>query len=149
MVGSGLRGLFVCLHVGQLLAHRAQVSRPHGARGPLIAGIRSPAGVKGRLGHSPGERGRLAIRQPPGKSPAQAPGPQVFRAYTVSEELGELMGSVAHGKSRGPLGGRVGFRFPDRCLGTLCKWSDSSRVVHVTRGRLVVGEHECACAAHL
>ena len=111
MVGSGLRCLFVCLHVGQLLAHRDQVSRPHVARGPLIAGIRSPAGVKGRLGHSPGERGRLAIRQPPGKSPAQAPVPQVFPAHTVSEELGELLGSVAHGKSRGPLGGGVGFRF--------------------------------------
>ena len=41
----------------------------------------------------------------------------------------------------------MGFRFPDRCLGTLCKWSDSSRVGQVTRGRLVVGEPECACAA--
>ena len=90
MVGSGLRCLFVCLHVGQLLAHRDQVSRPHVARGPLIAGIRSPAGVKGWFGHSPGERGRLAIRQPPGKSPAQAPGPQDFPAHIVSEELGEL-----------------------------------------------------------
>ena len=108
MVGSGLRCLFVCLHVGQLLAHRAQVSLPHVARGPLMAGIRSPAGVKGRLGHSPGESGRLAIIQPPGKSPAEAPGPQVFPAHTVSEELGELLGSVAHGKSRGPLGGREG-----------------------------------------
>ena len=109
MVGSGLRCLFVCLHVGQLLAHQAQVSRPHVARGPLMAGIRSPAGVKGRLGHSPGERGRLAIRQPPGKYPAEAPGPQVFPAHSVSEERGELLGSVAHGKSRGPLSGREGF----------------------------------------
>ena len=109
MVGSGLRCLFVCLHVGQLLAHRAQVSRHHVARGPLMAGIRSPAGVKGQLGHSPGERGLLAIRPPPGKSPAQAPGPQVFPVHTVSEELGELLGSVAQGKSRGPLCGREGF----------------------------------------
>ena len=97
MVGLGQRGLLVCLHVGQLLAHRAQVSQPHGARGTLIAGIRSPAGVKGRLGHSPGKRGRLALRHPPGKSPAQAPGPQVFPAHTVSEEMGELLGGVAHG----------------------------------------------------
>ena len=110
MVGSGLRCLFVCLHVGQLLAHRAQVSRPHVARGPLMAGIRSPGGVKVRLGHSPIERGRLAIRQPPGKSPAQAPGPQVFPVHTVSEELGELLGSVVHGKAHGPLDGREGFR---------------------------------------
>ena len=99
----------VCLPPCRPVAgNRAQVSRPHVARGPLMAGIRSPAGVKGRLGHSPGESGRLAIIQPPGKSPAQAPGPQVFPAHTVSEELGELLGSVAHGKSRGPLGGREG-----------------------------------------
>ena len=108
VVGMGRRGLGVCLQVRQVLAHRAQVSQPHGATGPLIAGIRSPSGVKGRLGHSPGERGRLALRQPPGKSPAQAPDPQVFPAHTVSEELGELLGSVAHGKSRGSLGGREG-----------------------------------------
>ena len=35
---------------------------------------------------------------------------------------------------------------PDRSLGTLCKWSDSSRVGNVTRGRLVDGGTECACA---
>ena len=147
MVGSGRRGLQVCLHVSQLLTHPAQVSRPHGVGGPLIAGIRCGGRVKGRRGHSPGERGPLALREPRGKSPTQAPGPQVFPAHTVCEELGELLGSVAHGESRGPLGGRVGFRFPDRCLGTLCKWSDRSRVGQVTRGRLVVGEPECACAA--
>ena len=78
MVGSGLRGLFVCLHVGQLLAHRAQVSRHHVARGPLMAGIRSPAGVKGRLGHSPGERGRLVIRHPLENPPPRPPFPKSF-----------------------------------------------------------------------
>ena len=77
-----------------------------------MAGIRSPAGVKGRLGHSPGESGRLAIIQPPGKSPAQAPGPQVFPAHTVCEELGELLGSVVHGKTLDPQDGREGFCFP-------------------------------------
>ena len=106
-------------------------------------------GVKERRGHSPGEGGRLALREPLGKSTAQAPGTQVFPAHTVSEELGELLGSVDPGKSCGPLGGRVGFSFPDRCLGTLYKWSDSSRVVHVTRGRLVVGEHDGACEAQV
>ena len=111
VVGSGRRGLQVCLHVSQLLAHPAQVSRPHGVGGPLIAGIRCGARVKGWRGHSPGQRGRLALREPLGKSPTQAPGPQVFPAHTVCEELGELLGSVAHGKSRGPLGGGVGFRF--------------------------------------
>ena len=78
MVGSGRRGLLVCLHVAQLLAHRAQVSQPHGARVPLITGMRSPAGVKGRLGHSLGERGHLALRQPHGTSPAQPPVPKSF-----------------------------------------------------------------------
>ena len=86
-----------------------------------MARCRCPAGVKGRRGHSPGERGRLALREPLGKSPTQAPAPQVVPAHTVSEQLGELQGWVAQGKSCGPLGGRVGFRFPDRCLGTLCK----------------------------
>ena len=111
MVGSGQRGLLVCLHVGQLLAHPAQVSQPHEVGGPLIAGIRCRAGVKGMRGHSPGERGRLALREPLGKFPAQAAGPQVFPAHTVSEGLGELQGCVAWGKSRGPLGGRESFCF--------------------------------------
>ena len=97
MAGSGRRGLQVCLHVSQLLAHPAQVSRPHGVGGPLIAGIRFGGRVKARRGHSPGERGPLALREPRGKSPTQAPGPQVFPAHTVCEELGELLGSVAHG----------------------------------------------------
>ena len=141
VVGSGRRCPLVCLHVGQLLAHPAQVSQPHGVGGPLIVGIRCPTRVKGRRGHSPGERGRLALREPLGKSPAQAPGPQVFPVHTVSEELGDLLGSVAHGKWLGPLCGRVGFLFPDRCLGTLYKWSDSSRVGHVTPQGWVTRPH--------
>ena len=111
-VGSGRRGLLVCLHVGQLLPHPAQVSQPHEVGGPLIAGIRCPAGVKGQRGHSPGERGRLALREPLGKSPAQSPSAHVFPAHTVSEGLGEMQGCVAQGKSHDPLGGRVGFHFP-------------------------------------
>ena len=69
VVGSGQRGQGVCLHIRQVLAHRAKVSEPHGARGSLIAGFRCPAGDKGRSGHSPGERGRLALREFPGKYP--------------------------------------------------------------------------------
>ena len=38
---------------------------------------------------------------------------------------------------------------PDRSLGTLCKWSDSSRVGNVTPGRLVDGETKCACATQV
>ena len=37
LVGTGGRGLRVCLRVGHWLAQRAQVSEPQGGRGPLIA----------------------------------------------------------------------------------------------------------------
>ena len=46
MVGTGRRGLRVCLHVRQLLAHRAQVFEPRGGRGLLIAGCKCPAGSR-------------------------------------------------------------------------------------------------------
>ena len=146
VVGSGRRRLLVCLLVGQLLAHPAQVSQPHGVGGPLIAGIRCPAGVKGRRGHSPGERERLALRESPGKSPVQAPGPEVFPSHTVSEEVGDLLGSVSRGNRAILWVEGWASISPDRSLGTLCKWSDSSRVGNVTRGRLVGGGTECACA---
>ena len=73
VVGTGRRGLRVCSHVGQLLAPRPHVSQLHGRGGPLMAGCRRPAGVRGRRGHSPGERGRLGPREHPGKCPALAP----------------------------------------------------------------------------
>ena len=38
VVGSGQRGLRVCLHERQVLAQRAQVFEPRGGRGLLIAG---------------------------------------------------------------------------------------------------------------
>ena len=38
VLGSGQRGLRVCLHVRQVLAQRAQVFEPRGGRGLLIAG---------------------------------------------------------------------------------------------------------------
>ena len=38
VVGSGQRGLRVCLHVRQVLAQPAQVFEPRGGRGLLIAG---------------------------------------------------------------------------------------------------------------
>ena len=73
VVGTGRRGLRVCRHVGQLLAPRPHVSRLHGGVGPLMAGCRRPAGVKGRRGHSPGERGRLGPERAPGKMPSPGP----------------------------------------------------------------------------
>ena len=38
LVGSGQRGLRVCLHERQVFAQRAQVFEPRGGRGLLIAG---------------------------------------------------------------------------------------------------------------
>ena len=52
-------------------------------------------GFRGRRGHSPGDTGHLALREFPGKSPAQAPGPQVCPSHTVCAGLGVLLGSVA------------------------------------------------------
>ena len=70
---TGRRGLRVCRHVGQLLAHRPRVSKPHGGRGPLISGCRCRAGVKGWRGHSPGERGHLGPERAPRENPKPGP----------------------------------------------------------------------------
>ena len=67
VVGTGRRGLRVCSHVGQLLAPRPHVSQLHGRGGPLMAGCRRPAGVRGRRGHSPGARGRQGPERAPGR----------------------------------------------------------------------------------
>ena len=77
--GTGRRGLRLCRHVGQLLAPRPRVSGPHGGRGPLIAGCRCPAGVKGRRGHSAGDREGLGPERVPGKIPS--PGPSGSRGF--------------------------------------------------------------------
>ena len=50
VVGSGQRGLRVCLHVRQVPAHRAQVFEPRGGRGLLIAGCKCPAWSRNRMG---------------------------------------------------------------------------------------------------
>ena len=73
VAGTGRRGLRVCRHVGQLLAPRPPVSVLHGGGGPLMAGCRRPAGVKGRRGHSPGGRGRPGPERAPGKMPSPGP----------------------------------------------------------------------------
>ena len=79
VVGTGRRGLRVCRYVGQLLAPRPHVSEPHGGRGTLIAGCRCPAGVKGRRGHSAGDREGLGLERVPGKIPS--PGPSGSRGF--------------------------------------------------------------------
>ena len=73
VVGTGRTGLRVCRHVGLLLAPRPHVSEPHGGRGPLIQGCRCPARVKGRRGHSPGERGLLGPERAFWKFPVPGP----------------------------------------------------------------------------
>ena len=67
VVVTGRWCLRVCLHVGRLLAPPPHVSQLHGRGGPLMAGCRRPAGVRGRRGHSPGERGRLGPERAPGR----------------------------------------------------------------------------------
>ena len=44
--------------------------------------------------------------------PARAPRPQVFPGHSASAGVGDLLGSVIHEKTRGPLGGREAFQFP-------------------------------------
>ena len=60
----------------------------------------------------PSRPGPLHQARTRGLPPATAPGPQVVPAHSVSAGLGELRGSVAQGKTCGPLCVREGFRFP-------------------------------------
>ena len=54
-----------------------------------------------------------------GRPPARVAGPQVFPRHSASAGVGELLGGVVNGKTRGPLVGREGFHFPERSPGTL------------------------------
>ena len=54
-----------------------------------------------------------------GRPPAPAPGPQVFPGHSASGGVGDLLGSVLHKKSRGPLGDREDSPVPGREPGTL------------------------------
>ena len=47
-------------------------------------------------------------------SPAEAPGLQVFPGHSAYAAVGDLLRSMVHGKTRGPLGYREGFHFPGR-----------------------------------
>ena len=84
VVGTGRRGLRVCLHVRQVLTQGAQVFEPRGGRGLLIAGCKCPAGSRKGMG-TPGRHRAPGLIEFPGKSPAQAPVPKsVFRTLSVS-----------------------------------------------------------------
>ena len=53
---------------------------------------------------------RLVLKR--SQRPAPAPGPQVFPGHFASAGVGDLLGSVIHEKTRGPLGGRESSQFP-------------------------------------
>ena len=76
MVGLGLRCLFVCLHVGQLLAHPAQVFEPHGGRGLLIAGCNCPAGSRNGVGTPRATQGTGPLESSMGNPPPMPPVPK-------------------------------------------------------------------------
>ena len=69
MVGSGQRGLRVCLHVRQVPAHRAQVFEPRGGRGLLIAGCNCPAGSRNGVGTPRATQGTGPLESSMGNPP--------------------------------------------------------------------------------
>ena len=127
----GLRGLRVSNNLAQGLAIRPQGSEIPGGRGPLIAGCRCPAGVKGRHGHSLGERGCPCPERVPGRARGLAaeapiaspcsyhgvwscsPSPRslVLSWHSASVGVPDVLGCVVLGKMRGPLGVRESFQF--------------------------------------
>ena len=76
MVGSGQRGLRVCLPVREVLAQRPRCLSPVEADGCLLLDASVLRG-QGRAWALPGDTGHRALREFHGKSPAQGPGIQV------------------------------------------------------------------------
>ena len=76
MVGSGLRCLFVCLHVRQVPAHRAQVFEPRGGRGLLMAGWKCPAGSRNGMGTPRATQGTGPLESSMGNPPPMPPVPK-------------------------------------------------------------------------
>ena len=65
------------------------------------------------MGVRPARPGPLHLVRNRGRPPAPAPGPQVFPGHSASAAVGDPLGSVVLGKSRGgPLCGREGFQLP-------------------------------------
>ena len=102
------------------------VFEPLGGRGPPIPGCRGPAGVKGRRGHSPGERGSLGPERTRAKSPALAPVAPVASpgschgAWSCSRgprlAAGECLLQTPSTGGRGCLHGEGGWSLGDRGL---------------------------------
>ena len=76
MVGSGQRGLRVCLHVRQVLAQQAQVFEPRGGRGLLIAGCKFPAGSRNVMGTPRAIQGTGPLESSMGNPPPMPPVPK-------------------------------------------------------------------------
>ena len=76
VVGSGQRGLRVCLHVRQVPAHRAQVFEPRGGRGLLIAGCKCPAGSRNGMGTPRATQGTGPLESSMGIPPPTSPVPK-------------------------------------------------------------------------
>ena len=70
--------------------------------------------------------------------PPRPPVPKTF-LHTLSLRSWESCGKCGPWEIARSSGWQGGLPFPGRCLGTLCKWSDSSRVGQVSRGRRVLG----------
>ena len=76
MVFSGQRGLWVCLHVRQVLAQRAQVFEPRGGRGLLIAGCKCRAGSRNGMGTPRATQGTGPLESSMGNPPPMPPVPK-------------------------------------------------------------------------
>ena len=118
-MGSGRRGLLVCLHVRQVLAHRAQVFEPRGGRGLLIAGCKCPEGSRDGVGTARATEGTWPLESSLENSP---PRPLVLKSIlrTVSVRVSECFWAVCPSGIRVVL--YVAGKAPvstDRCPGTL------------------------------
>ena len=101
----------------------------------------------------PGRGSRLPRPSPHGAEPRPGldtpSGPQVLPWHWASVGAGELLGSVARGKMRGPSGGREAFPLQGEESRTLGNWPDISRVQHVARREACGRAHGCAGGAPL
>ena len=76
MVGSGQRGVRVCLHLRQVPAHRALVFEPRGGRGLVIAGCKCPVGSRNGMGTPRATQGIGSLESSMGNPPPMPPVPK-------------------------------------------------------------------------
>ena len=138
MVGSGQRGLRVCLHVRQVLAQRAQVFEPCGGRGLLMAGCKCPAGLRDGVGTPRATEGTGPLESSMGNPPPMPPVPKsVLSTLCGAEHAARQCGLWDIARSSEWQGGllfpRTGAQGPCKTAVTSQGGScDPSRVGHVT-----------------